>query len=43
MFGSGLPFIAHTIIVFGSIAFSMRTPREMVGLVASPDRCRSAA
>ena len=43
MFGSGWPFIAHTIRVLGSIAFSMRTPREIVGLLASPDRCRSAA
>jgi hypothetical protein len=43
MFGSGWPFIAHTIMVCGSIAFDRRTPREMVGLAASPDRCRSAA
>ena len=43
MFGSGWPFMAHTIIVLGSIAFSSRTPRERLGLLGSPDRCRSAA
>src|SRR3954451_19974678 len=43
MFGSGWPFMAQTISVFGSLAFSRRTPRDNGGLPASPDRCRSAA
>ena len=34
--------MAHTIMVCGSIAFSMRTPREIVGVLALPERCRSA-
>ena len=37
MFGSGWPFIAQTIIESGSIALAMRTPRDSVGLVASPE------
>ena len=42
MFGSGCPFMPHTISVLASIAFSMRTPRDRLGLPASPERCRSA-
>ena len=43
MFGIGWPFMPHTRSVCGSIAFSSRTPREIGCLLASPERCRSAA
>ena len=41
MFGNASPLIAHTIMVFGSIAFGIRTPRDKVSRLASPDRCTS--
>ena len=43
MFGSGWPFMRphdHRVRVHRLLE---RTPREMLGLPASPDRCRSAA
>jgi hypothetical protein len=38
MFGNDSPFICQTIMLSASSALAMRTPRDSVGLLASPDR-----